>query len=146
MLGPGVAPGHPHLHGGAQDLGLLAVAGPVQCHLPPSLQRSKGRVEGGVRGALGHKPCTSFGLPECIKVLGGDRELALPGMWFNWATPYDIITAWRKVGIAANVLRPELIDRSEFITQPAAAPATPAAAAPMKRAAEVTLTLISLQR
>ena len=70
------------------------------------------------------KPCTSFGLPECIKVLGGDRELALPGMWFNWATPYDIITAWRKVGIAANMLRPELIDRSEFITQPAAAPAT----------------------
>ena len=61
-------------------------------------------------------------------------------MWFNWATPYDIITAWRKVGIAANVLRPELIDRSEFITQPAAAPATPAAAAPMKRATEVTLT------
>ena len=87
-------------------------------------------------------PCT-FGLPECIKVLGGDAELGLPGMWFSWANPYDVITAWRKVGIAGNVLAPELIDRSEFISQPAAIPdATPAtpAAPTRKRAAELALT------
>ena len=42
-------------------------------------------------------------------------------MWFSWATPFDIVTAWRKVGIAGKVLKPELIDRSEFIDQPAAA-------------------------
>ena len=35
------------------------------------------------------------------------------------------MTAWRKVGIAGNVLAPELIDRSEFIDQPPVA--TPAA-------------------
>lgn len=46
-------------------------------------------------------------------------------MWFSWATPFDIVTAWRKVGIAGNVLAPELIDRTEFIDQPPAA--TPAA-------------------
>ena len=83
------------------------------------------------------KPCTSFGLPECIKVIGGDAELGLPGMWFSWADPYDIITAWRKVSIAGNVLAPELIDRSQFISQPATtAPATPAAPI-RKRTAEV---------
>ena len=41
---------------------------------------------------------------ELIKVLGGDATLGLPGMWFFWANPYDIITAWRKVGIAGNKL------------------------------------------
>ena len=56
---------------------------------------------------------------ELIKVLGGDATLGLPGMWFFWANPYDIITAWRKVGIAGNKLAPEMIDRSEFIDQPA---------------------------
>lgn len=66
---------------------------------------------------------------EFIKVLGGDAELGLPGMWFSWANPYDIITAWRRVGIAGNVLAPELIDRSEFITQPAASPVSPSPAA-----------------
>jgi hypothetical protein len=86
------------------------------------------------------KQCTSFGLPECIKVIGGDAELGLPGMWFSWADPYDIITAWRKVGIAGNVLAPELIDRSQFISQPAAtAPATPAAPI-RKRTADVART------
>jgi hypothetical protein len=47
-------------------------------------------------------------------VLGGCAELGLPGMWFTWADPFDIITAWRRVGVAGNVLAPELIDRSEF--------------------------------
>eukprot|EP00966_Prymnesium_polylepis_P057566 1332930-Prymnesium_polylepis.2 len=47
-----------------------------------------------------------------LKVLGGDAALGLPGMWFTWADPFDIITAWRKVGIAGNVLAPQLIDRS----------------------------------
>jgi hypothetical protein len=75
------------------------------------------------------KPCSSFGLIECLKVLAGDAELGLPGMWFSWADPFDIVTAWRKVGIAGNVLAPELIDRSEFIDQPPAAPTPPAAPA-----------------
>ena len=80
--------------------------------------------------------CTSFGIPEFIKVLAGDAELGFPGIWFSWATPHDIVTAWRKVGIAGNVLCPEMIDRAEFVDQPApgssdspAAPAAPAAAA-----------------
>uniref|UniRef100_A0A7S0L3W9 Uncharacterized protein n=1 Tax=Coccolithus braarudii TaxID=221442 RepID=A0A7S0L3W9_9EUKA len=64
-------------------------------------------------------PCTSFGMVELIKVLGGDAQLGLPGMWFFWASPYDIITAWWKVGIAGNRLAPEMINRSEFIDQPA---------------------------
>eukprot|EP00966_Prymnesium_polylepis_P266606 6159323-Prymnesium_polylepis.1 len=72
-----------------------------------------------------NEPCT-FGLIEFLKVLAGDAELDVPGMWFSWADPYDVVTAWRKVGIAGNVLKPELIDRSEFIDQPAVA-ATPMA-------------------
>ena len=54
--------------------------------------------------------------------------LGLPGVWFSWANPFDIVTAWRKVGIAGNVLAPELIDRSEFIDQPAAGSSSPPAA------------------
>lgn len=82
-----------------------------------------------------HKqPCTSYGLVEFVRVLGGDAELGLPGMWFSWADPFDIVNAWRKVGIAGNVLAPELIDRSEFIDQPAPgaehAEQTPVADAP----------------
>ena len=42
-------------------------------------------------------PCTSYGMVDLIKVLGGDAKLGLPGMWFFWDNPYDIITAWRKV-------------------------------------------------
>ena len=47
---------------------------------------------------LGHHktPCTSYGMVQLIKVLGGDAELGLPGMWFSWACPFDIITAWRR--------------------------------------------------
>ena len=84
---------------------------------------------------------------ELIKVLGGDATLGLPGTWFFWANPYDIITAWRKVGIAGNKLAPEMIDRSEFIDQPApmAELATPGAepASPRvtrKRAADLAMT------
>ena len=47
--------------------------------------------------------CTSYGLVEFIKVLAGDAELGLPGVWFTWAGPFDIVNAWRKVGIAGNV-------------------------------------------
>ena len=87
-------------------------------------------------------PCASFGMVELIKVLGGDATLGLPGMWFFWANPYDIITAWRKVGIAGNKLAPEMIDRSEFIDQPAltpgAEPASPHVA--RKRAADLAMT------
>ena len=50
-------------------------------------------------------------------------------MWFTWADPFDIVTAWRKVGIAGNVLAPELIDRSEFIDQQTSGTPAPAAAA-----------------
>ena len=53
--------------------------------------------------------------------LAGDAELGLPGVWFTWAGPFDIVNAWRKVGIARNVLAPEMISRAEFINQPAAA-------------------------
>ena len=84
---------------------------------------------------------------ELIKVLGGDATLGLPDTWFFWANPYDIITAWRKVGIAGNKLAPEMIDRSEFIDQPApmAELATPGAepASPRvtrKRAADLAMT------
>lgn len=89
------------------------------------------------------KPCTSFGMVELVKVLGGDALLGLSGMWFSWADPYDIVTAWRKVGIAGNKLAPELIDRSEFIDQPAAATPEAAQASPLatrKRAADVAKT------
>jgi hypothetical protein len=50
-------------------------------------------------------------------------------MWFRWANPFDIITAFRKVGITGNKLRPDLIDQSEFLidaTEPAeAGPSSP---------------------
>eukprot|EP00966_Prymnesium_polylepis_P330445 7386097-Prymnesium_polylepis.1 len=75
----------------------------------------------------------SFGLPQFMSVLGGDEDLGLPGMWFTWADPFDIITAWRRVGITGNVFAPELLNRAEFIDQPLsmveAAAATTAAAA-----------------
>ena len=61
-----------------------------------------------------------LGLEQFMMVLGGDAVLGLPGMWFSWASPYDIVTAWRRVGITGNKLVPELIDRSEFIDQYAA--------------------------
>lgn len=89
------------------------------------------------------KPCTSYGMVEFIKVLGGDVTLGLPGMWFFWATPHDIITAWRKVGIAGNKLAPEMIDRSEFIDQPALTPGGEQPASPRvtrKRAADLAMT------
>ena len=98
-----------------------------------------------------HKtPCTTYGMVEFVKVLAGDAELGLPGMWFSWANPFDIVTAWRNVGIAGNVLAPELIDRTEFIDQPAVVPVpspqqgTPGAAgsphATRKRAADLAKT------
>ena len=79
---------------------------------------------------------------ELIKVLGGDATLGLPGMWFFWANPYDIITAWRKVGIAGNKLAPEMIDRSEFIDQPALTPGGEPASPRVtrKRAADLAMT------
>ena len=52
-------------------------------------------------------------------MLGGDAALGLPGVWFSWASPFDIISAFAKVGIAGKKLAPELIDREEFIDQPA---------------------------
>jgi len=58
----------------------------------------------------------------------------------------DIISAFRKVGIAGNVLAPELIDRSEFIDQPAqmaaaaAAPPSPAPARAAEYASDVAKT------
>lgn len=68
-------------------------------------------------------------------MLGGDETLGLPGMWFSWCDPFDVIKAWRRVGITGNRLVPELIDRSEFIDQPPPGSsemhaATPAAAGP----------------
>ena len=38
------------------------------------------------------EPLASFGLPQFMSVLGGDDDLGLPGMWFTWADPFDIIT------------------------------------------------------
>ena len=94
------------------------------------------------------RPCTSFGMVELIKVLGGDSLFGLPGMWFFGADPYDIITAWRRVGIAGNKLCPEMIDRSEFIDQPPpmaalGSPTTAPTASPLatrKRAADLAKT------
>ena len=59
-------------------------------------------------------------------MLGGDAKLGLPGMWFTWCDSFDVITAWRRVGIAGNRLVPDMIDRSEFIPRGPAEPATPA--------------------
>lgn len=67
----------------------------------------------------GNRP-PHIGLKEFLSILGGDSSLGLPAMWFSWADPYDIVTAFRKVGIAGNVLCPDNIDRSEFIHQAAA--------------------------
>lgn len=85
---------------------------------------------------------------EFIKVLAGDAELGLPGVWFSWASPFDIVTAWRRVGVAGNKLAPELIDRSEFIDQqpsppeptptPAVTPGDGAPAAPPSDSPRVT--------
>ena len=81
-------------------------------------------------------PIKSFGLPQFMSVLGGDEELGVPGMWFTWADPFDIITAWRKVGVTGNVFAPDLINRAEFIDQPlaeAAAAAEAVSGLPSKR-------------
>jgi len=74
------------------------------------------------------KPCSSFGMIEFLKVVGGDATLGLPGMWFSWADPYDILTAWRRVGVSGGKLVPEMIDRTEFIDQPSTSSAAVAAA------------------
>ena len=75
-------------------------------------------------------------------MLGGCAELGLPGMWFTWADPFDIITAWRRVGVAGNVLAPELIDRSEFFgAEQAAGLAQVADVEPHQRAHTHTLSL-----
>jgi len=72
-------------------------------------------------------------LPDFFAILGGSAALGLPGMWFSWCDPFDIVTAWRKVGIAGNRLDPSLISRNKFIDRdlsetveaaPAAAPLT----------------------
>ncbi len=80
-------------------------------------------------------------LIDFLKVLGGDATVGVPGMWFSWAHPFDIITAWRRVGIAGNRLVPGFIPRAEFIDQPdETGGAAPAASPPRKRAAELALT------
>jgi hypothetical protein len=68
-----------------------------------------------------------IGLKEFLSILGGDASLGLPGVWFSWADPFDIVTAFRKVGISGNVLCPDNIDRTEFIDQAAAERAVSAA-------------------
>jgi len=45
----------------------------------------------------GNRPA-HIGLKEFLSILGGDASLGLPGVWFSWADPYDIVTAFRKVG------------------------------------------------
>jgi hypothetical protein len=37
------------------------------------------------------------------------------GLWFSWFDPFDIVTAWRKVGLAGNRLDPDLICRDNCI-------------------------------
>ena len=80
------------------------------------------------------QPLASVGLVDFLRVMGGDETLHLPGMWFTWCDPFDVIRAWQKVGITGNKLVPELISRSEFIdreqSQGMAAAAAAAAAAP----------------
>ena len=43
---------------------------------------------------------------RCVKILSET--------WWNFASPGDIKTAWRKVGVTNNELAPELIDRKHF--------------------------------
>eukprot|EP00962_Isochrysis_galbana_P037407 scaffold13059_cov81-Isochrysis_galbana.AAC.2 len=43
----------------------------------------------------GNRP-PHIGLKEFLSILGGDSSLGLPAMWFSWADPYDIVTAFRK--------------------------------------------------
>jgi hypothetical protein len=88
------------------------------------------------------KALSHIGLHEFLAILGGDAALGLPGMWFSWASPFDIICAFKKVGIAGNTFYPDSINRSEFIDQPnvmAAArqgPASPEARALIDAAAK----------
>jgi len=51
-------------------------------------------------------------------------------LWFSWCDPFDIVTAWRKVGLAGNRLDPDLICRDNFIDRdlPATVEAAPASA------------------
>lgn len=80
----------------------------------------------------------SIGLKEFLAILGGDDDLGLPGMWFTWADPFDIVTAFRKVGIAGRKLVPELIDRTDFLPEaPSSAEGSPE---PKKRARDVAKT------
>lgn len=54
-------------------------------------------------------------------------------MWFQWANCFDIITAWRKVGIAGNTIVPQMIDRSQFIDRREQDPTSPPAQTFRKR-------------
>ena len=49
------------------------------------------------------KALSHIGLHEFLAILGGDAALGQPGMWFSWASPFDIIRAFKKVGIAGNI-------------------------------------------
>jgi hypothetical protein len=88
------------------------------------------------------KALSHVGLHEFLAILGGDAALGLPGMWFSWASPFDIIRAFKKVGISGNTFYPDFINRSEFIDQPNAmaaarlGPASPEARALLDAAAK----------
>lgn len=57
----------------------------------------------------------TIGLREFLQILGGCEELSTPGAWFSWCDTFDIINAWRKVGITGNVLDPDQINRKDFV-------------------------------
>ena len=66
----------------------------------------------------GH-PLSHLALADFLGILGGSKRLGVPGMWFSWCDRYDIIKAWKRVGIAGNRLCPQLVDRSNFVDQDA---------------------------
>ena len=76
-------------------------------------------------------PLESIGIPEFLRIIGGDDDLDFPGIYFCWASALDVKKAWRRVGIVGKRIDDSQIDRTYFIDQ-----AAPPAAAPQEETLE----------